>query len=162
MLILCLGVFSVASMQSQELPTGQTPVSIVLHCPHLVDSVSGNMLGETTVVIAGDRVKEVVAGNESRPGATVIDLPGQTCIPGLIDMHVHLSDEFNPNATYERFHLNPTDHSIRMTVFAKRTLLGGSQRFVILEIAIMKLLRCGTQLMPVGFPDRVFLQQGKP
>jgi imidazolonepropionase-like amidohydrolase len=66
-----------------------------------------------------------VPGSESRPGATVVELPGETCMPGLIDMHVHISDEYGPTHFSDEFTLNPADHVIRSTVYAKRTLLAG-------------------------------------
>lgn len=99
--------------------------SIVLHCPNLFDSVSGKMLGETTVVISGERIQEVISGYESSPGANVIELRDQTCLPGLIDDHVHLTDEYTGNHLVDSATLNPSDYAIRSTLWAKRTLLAG-------------------------------------
>lgn len=99
--------------------------SIVLHCPSLFDSVAGKMLGQTTVVISGERIEQVMNGYQSSPGATVIELANQTCLPGLIDDHVHLTDEFTGNHLVEKATLNPPDYAIRSTLWAKRTLLAG-------------------------------------
>jgi imidazolonepropionase-like amidohydrolase len=102
------------------------PALTVLHCPALLDVVAGKMLGATTVVIDGQRVREVVAGKADRPGATVIDLPaGQTCLPGLIDSHTHLTFQFGPGSYSDKFRLNPADNAIRSTVYAKTTLMAG-------------------------------------
>lgn len=99
--------------------------SIVLHCPNLFDSIAGKMLGQSSVVISGERIEQVMSGYQSSPGATVIELVNQTCLPGLIDDHVHLTDEFTGNHVVEKATMNPADYAIRSTVWAKRTLLAG-------------------------------------
>lgn len=115
--LLSLGLFSLALHAQTS--------SIVLHCPNLFDSVAGKMLGQSTVVISGDRISQVMSGYQSSSGATVIELANQTCLPGLIDDHVHLTDEYTGNHVVEAVTLNPSDYSIRSTLWAKRTLLAG-------------------------------------
>lgn len=115
--LLSLGLFSLALHAQTS--------SIVLHCPNLFDSVAGKMLGQSTVVISGDRISQVMSGYQSSSGATVIELANQTCLPGLIDDHVHLTDEYTGNHVVEAVTLNPSDYAIRSTLWAKRTLLAG-------------------------------------
>ena len=104
--------------------TPSAPVTAI-HCGHLLDVLGGKMLGATTIIVEGKRVREVVAGSKSLPGAAEIDLLDETCLPGLIDSHVHLSDEFGPTTYTDVFHWNLADYVVRSTVYARRTLLAG-------------------------------------
>ena len=83
------------------------------------------MLGPTTVIVEGKRVREVAAGSKTPAGATEIDLSSQTCLPGLIDSHTHLSGEGSPSQYVDDFHWNLADYVVRSTIYARRTLLAG-------------------------------------
>jgi imidazolonepropionase-like amidohydrolase len=96
-----------------------------LQCGHLIDTVNGKTLGATTVVVEGGKIKEVLSGVQSPPGAKVTDLATQTCMPGLIDSHVHLTGETSRSQYVDKFHWNIADYAIRSTVYARRTLLAG-------------------------------------
>jgi imidazolonepropionase-like amidohydrolase len=75
--------------------------------------------------VEGKRVREVAAGSKTPEGATEIDLSTQTCLPGLIDSHTHLSSEGSPTQYVDEFHWNLADYVVRSTIFARRTLLAG-------------------------------------
>jgi len=98
----------------------------ILHCGKVVDVEKLAVAEEVSVVIAVDKILRVDQGYTA-PGSgdTVIDLTSHTCMPGWMDMHVHLSFESNPKAYEERFRLNPADYAFRSAVHAKRTLLAG-------------------------------------
>jgi imidazolonepropionase-like amidohydrolase len=121
-----IAVPAAAQTSAQPAAPAAAPMTTVLHCPALLDTVAGRMLGATTVVIDGQRISEVVAGRADRPGASVIDIPvGSTCLPGLIDSHVHLTQETSPTQYSDNFRLNIADYAIRGTVYARRTLMAG-------------------------------------
>jgi imidazolonepropionase-like amidohydrolase len=109
-------------------PAADAPASpslIALHCPRLIDTEAGKLLGETTIVIDSKRIREVKAGHIDVAGAQNIELKDQTCMPGLIDSHVHLTEETSPNRYSEQFRLNVADYAIRSTGYARRTLDAG-------------------------------------
>ena len=101
------------------------PISVI-RCAHLIDVDAGKLLGESTIIIEGKRIKEVRAGHSDVAGATnVIELPMSTCMPGLIDSHTHLTGQTSPTGYSDQFRWNVADYAIRSTVYAKRTLEAG-------------------------------------
>ena len=98
---------------------------VALQCGRLVDAKAATLGGASTIVVRGDRIEEVIAGRVAPDAARVIDLSEHTCMPGLIDLHVHLSSEYSQRSNLERFLLNPTDYAIRAVANAKKTLDAG-------------------------------------
>lgn len=93
-----------------------------LFCESLLDVRRGRLLQNVLVTIDAGRIAAVEAGVE--PGeARVLD--GLTCLPGLTDMHTHLTAEFGPRTYLERFQLDPADYAFRSAVYAERTLMAG-------------------------------------
>jgi len=72
------------------------PAQTALHCGHLIDTDAGKLLGASTIVIEGDKVKEVRSGRVDVAGAKVVELNDATCLPGLIDSHTHLTSQTSP------------------------------------------------------------------
>jgi len=69
--------------------------TVALKAAHLLDVRAGRVLDQQTVLVVGERIEKVGPSAEvSIPsGARVIDLGPVTLLPGLIDAHVHLTDD---------------------------------------------------------------------
>ncbi len=98
-----------------------------IHCGKLIDTKNGKVLNEMTIVVAANKIAAIEKGfqNPNSDQDKIIDLKNKTVLPGLIDMHVHIEHESNPNLYLERFTLNEIDVAFHSTVFAKRTLMAG-------------------------------------
>lgn len=71
------------------------PQSIVIHHVRVFDSEKAAMIENQTVRIAGGRIQSVEPARDSIPAAgEVIDGRGKTLLPGLWDMHAHISPEY--------------------------------------------------------------------
>jgi imidazolonepropionase-like amidohydrolase len=98
----------------------------LLHCGRLVDVRAGRVLTNMTVVVDAATIARVEEGQaRGGSGDTVIDLSTHTCMPGLIDMHVHLTGEYSATSEIDSFRLNPPDYAFRSVGFAEKTLLAG-------------------------------------
>ena len=100
--------------------------NIYLHCGKIVDTKSGKILTEKTIVVSGNQITKIEngylpAGSKSQS----IDLKDKTVLPGLIDMHVHMEEETNPNKYIERFTSNEADIAFNSVGFAEKTLMAG-------------------------------------
>jgi imidazolonepropionase-like amidohydrolase len=98
----------------------------LLHAGRLVDGVSDRPRAEVTIRVDGDRIIAIERGFAS-PGATdtVIDLKDKTVLPGLMDMHVHLTGEYSQDDRLNDFIMNEADYAFDAAKFAKLTLEAG-------------------------------------
>ena len=97
----------------------------VLHCGQLADVRGQRLLREQSIVVEGKKIARVEAGYAAPAGATVVDLKSHTCLPGWIDLHVHLSAQINPRSQLEGYTLNPGDYALQAAGNAEKTLLAG-------------------------------------
>ena len=68
-----------------------TAQTTAIRFAHLVDG-TGRVFDDAVVVVQGERITSVGSGTRAVPaGATVIDLRPLTGIPGLIDVHTHMT-----------------------------------------------------------------------
>jgi imidazolonepropionase-like amidohydrolase len=98
----------------------------ILHCGKLVDVNSNKVLANYSIIIEGNKIKDVQAGFvKGDAGDKIIDLKNKMVMPGMIDMHVHMENETSPNRYLEAFTQNPPDVAFQSTIYAERTLMAG-------------------------------------
>lgn len=99
--------------------------SLTLSCGHLYDSMQARMLGPHLIEIVDGRIASVRAGLPG-DGDEVVDHSQAYCLPGLIDLHTHISNrESRPESYSEGFRLNPGDYALRAADNARKTLRAG-------------------------------------
>lgn len=72
------------------LATKATADSTVLRCGALVDVEREQMIRQQDILVADGVIAAVGSETDEPNGASVIDLTGHYCLPGLIDAHTHL------------------------------------------------------------------------
>ena len=93
---------------------------LLLRGGDLFDAETGETRSGMTVVVEGNRIKAVGREVEVPAGAETLDLQGKTLLPGLWDMHVHLSagdglQHLAAGVTSVRDLANDTDGLLKMT-----------------------------------------------
>jgi imidazolonepropionase-like amidohydrolase len=92
----------------------------------LINGESSVPSPEMSIVVEGSKIQAIETGYITPDSEDeFIDLSGYTVLPGLMDMHVHLSSEYSKNSYQERINLNAGDYAIRAVSNAEKTLMAG-------------------------------------
>jgi imidazolonepropionase-like amidohydrolase len=68
--------------------------TVVVTADRMIDVLAGRVVDRPQVTITDGRIAAVATQGAAVPaGARRVDLPGETLLPGLIDMHVHLTSD---------------------------------------------------------------------
>ena len=104
----------------------QSPATrrVAVRAAHFVDSVSGQRMDDVVVLVEGDRIARVGSRLAVPNGSEVIDLGRATILPGLIDVHTHLSNQSGEYYS-DMFRRSPIDAAVRAPTYARRTLEAG-------------------------------------
>ena len=98
----------------------------VLRAAALFDGVSSSLITEPSVVITGGRVVAVHGPAESFPAdAVMVDLPGLTLMPGLVDPHLHLCFDASDDPVGHLTGIDDNELRQRMADAARRALRAG-------------------------------------
>ena len=97
---------------------------VALRCGHLLDVQSGNLIESAVILTAGGKIQDVGTGLAIPSGTQIIDLPEATCMPGLIDAHVHLTGDPTYSG-YQSLGISVPRSTVTGVKNARRTLLAG-------------------------------------
>jgi len=98
----------------------------LLHVGSLIDVEKLKVHKNQSIRISGNKITAIEKGfSEKLDKEILIDLKDKTLMPGLMDMHVHISGEINKESYGEGFFMSNSDYALRATVFAKKTLDAG-------------------------------------
>ena len=124
---LALSIASVTGVRAADAMPAP-PERIAVHAARLLDVDSGRYVAEPLVLVEGDRIVSVIAGGSAPAGTKTLELGDVTLLPGLIDVHVHLTgDPTTSTGNYYQDALTqgPMDSAVMAPTFARRTLDAG-------------------------------------
>ena len=73
-------------------PLVSDDINLIVRCGTLIDGLSDETFNDRIIVIRNERISAILAGDDPiMADAEILDLSDRTCLPGLIDTHVHLA-----------------------------------------------------------------------
>ena len=104
---------------------GEPAATTILKAARLIDGRGGPPLVPGMVRVEGERIVEVGSSLAVPAGARVIDLGDSTLLPGLIDLHTHLTDRFGIHWEEALLKTTPGHNALWGARNARVTLLAG-------------------------------------
>ena len=124
--LLSVSVIVLSAIAAHAQPSKPTTGRTLVRAGHLLDVHTGKLLDAQTIVVTGDRITAIAPTASTPAGAsdTVVDLGSLTVLPGLIDVHTHITmnTEFDP---YKELTNTDAKEAINGVVNARATLLAG-------------------------------------
>src|ERR1700753_779844 len=103
MRVLSCGLLCVAlgagAQQSYQASAGRT----LIRAGHVIDVHTGNEIADETVIVKGEKIVGLAktAATRAKTRDRVVDLAQYTVLPGMIDVHTHLTMAVNFDPYYE-------------------------------------------------------------
>ncbi|MEE1878081.1 metal-dependent hydrolase family protein [Altererythrobacter litoralis] len=97
----------------------------IIHAGSVITDAAGQPSGPATITVTDGRIVSIVDGFQPTPeGATMVHLPDHTVLPGLIDLHTHLTGD--PGGDFWKQAVDPNEWSVVVGAKnARRTALAG-------------------------------------
>ncbi len=121
-MVRALGILALGTVGCSSAASAQA--SVVIRAARMLDVEKGVVVGPAVVVVTGDRIT-AVNPESAPPGASAIDLGDVTLLPGLIDLHTHLTFDIEPGWQFEPVEWTAADYALRGARNAPRTLYAG-------------------------------------
>jgi imidazolonepropionase-like amidohydrolase len=118
---LSMSLLAGAAMADGNADAGKT---VVVKAAHMLNVTTGAMMDQAVVIVKDDRIVSAGSNLAIPSGARVIDLGNKTLLPGLIDMHTHLTGD-PENAGYSAVALSIPRITLIGAKNARRTLEAG-------------------------------------
>ena len=101
-------------------------MSLLLRCPRIVDGIGGT-LTQHGVLLEGERIARIapISEFEGYQGEEIVLDGSTTLLPGLIDCHVHLCFDAEPDPGEITEKMRPGAVAVRALANAQRSLAGG-------------------------------------
>ena len=125
--LVCLWLIALVSAPTGTAVAQQSSAKRTLvRAGQLLDVKTGKLLDSQTILVIGDSIESIgpTASVKEQPGDTVVDLSGMNVLPGLIDVHTHLTmnPDFDP---YKELTSTDAKEAINGVVNARATLMAG-------------------------------------
>jgi len=126
LVFLSVTLLMLAGMASSVSAQMAAPKRTVVHPGRLLNVRTGELRANQAIVIEGDKIVQIATASEVKAtaGDTVIDLPEATLLPGLIDMHTHLTFDL-ASLGYQGLSISTAREALHGARNAKRTLEAG-------------------------------------
>ena len=101
--------------------------STYIYCGKLINTQKGIIESNKTIIVSSNKINDVIDGfvKPKNKADQTINLKDKFVMPGLIDMHVHIENEFDAKTRLKKYTLNEADVAFNSVGFAKTTLLQG-------------------------------------
>jgi imidazolonepropionase-like amidohydrolase len=114
----------------RQVPYTPDSGTVAIRCGKLLDGYTDTAQDNVLVVIRDGRIQKLMPGasrgDATRTHVPVLDLSGYTCLPGLIDMHTHLTDRPEDTADLTVYFSRTAEETLRLSEEnAAATLLAG-------------------------------------
>src|SRR5207237_6566041 len=126
-LVIALAVVAVLAVQQAVSTPQAAPPVTAIRAGTLIDGSGGSPQKNVVIIVTGERISAVGANVQIPTDATVIDLSGETVLPGFIDAHVHLAGRTIGDGDWQHSRLTEMSNQLALlgAAHAQQTLEAG-------------------------------------